>query len=98
MFRPYNGNKHAHSDKIRKPNDLNCIGKIYFVIQNKTYFFIYFTVTCVKQLWLLENNLCITFSLLVIHVYIETLLLFDENLLKITKIYLKQMICMGHKQ
>ena len=38
-----------------------------------------------KQLWLLEAKLFITFSLLVIHVYIEAVLLFDENLLKITK-------------
>jgi hypothetical protein len=38
-----------------------------------------------KQLWLLESDLFFAFSLWVIHVYIETLILFDENLLKITK-------------
>jgi hypothetical protein len=32
-----------------------------------------------------ESNLFFTLSLWVIHVYIEILILFDENLLKITK-------------
>jgi hypothetical protein len=41
-----------------------------------------FSVTCLKQLWLLESNSFFAFSLWLIHVFIETLILFDENLLK----------------